>query len=108
MTFEEIKEMKKSTFENLLKVKITEKVLEKLNREKSKHSKVAELEHETLVMQKYLKPNSAKINSNEAKLIFNLRSRMTGVKCNFKNEYENLEFRAYKMKEETQGTYFKL
>ena len=53
-------------------------------------------------MQKYLKPNSAEINTNEAKLIFNLRSRMTGVKCNFKNEYENLECRACKMKEETQ------
>ena len=49
-----------------------------------------------------MKPNSLKLNPKEAKLIFNLRSRMTEVKNNFKNDFEDLACRACGLEEETQ------
>ena len=98
--------MKKSKFETLIKNRIEEKTLNKLNTEKTKHSKVKNLEYNNLSLQKYLKPNSVRIKPEEGKKIFELRSRMTRVKCNYKNEYEELLCRACNLEEETQKHVF--
>ena len=78
--FETIKNMKKKEFRKLVKQKIEEKTLEKFERLKQDHSKAKNLEHNKIIMQKYLQPNSENISKEESQLIFKLRSRMTDVK----------------------------
>ena len=50
VNFARIKEMKKSTWNNMLNKLITEKALRKLNLVKSKHTKVLHLEHKFMKM----------------------------------------------------------
>ena len=71
-------------FRNLAKIQVEHKILEKLKNLKESHSKVKDVEHNCLVMQKYLQPNSTKISKEEAQLIFKLRCRVTKVKTNLK------------------------
>ena len=100
--FETIKNMKKKEFRKLVKQKIEEKTLEKFERLKQDHSKAKNLEHNKIIMQKYLQPNSENISKEESQLIFKLMSRMTDVKKNFKGKYDSQECRACKMEEEDQ------
>ena len=102
LSFEKIKEMKKITFRNLIKQKIEDKTLQKLQDLKKSHSKVKHLEHNSMGMQKYLQPNSAKMSKEEAQLIFKLRCQVTNVKTNLKGKYDELECRACKIEQETQ------
>ena len=102
LSFEAIKEMKRLTFRNLIKQKIEDKVFQKLQNLKENHSKVKHLEHNTMVMQKYLQPNSVKMSKEEAQLIFKLRCQVTNVKTNLKGKYDKLECRACKIDQETQ------
>ena len=102
LSLETIKNMKKIQFRSLVKQKIEEKTLKKLEKIKQTHLKVKILEHNKLRMQKYLQPNSEKIRKEEAQLIFKLRSRMTNVKTNFKGKFDNLECRACEIEDETQ------
>ena len=69
--------MKKREFKNLVKQKIMEKTFTKLQNLKKCHSKVRHLEHNKIVMQKYLQPNSVKMSIEEAQLIFKLRCQVT-------------------------------
>ena len=78
---------------------IKEKSFKDLEKKKESHSKVMKIKYERLEMQKYLKPNEAKINLEEAQVIFKMRSRMTEVKANFKGKYENFECNACSTKE---------
>ena len=66
------------------------------------HSKVKNIEHTVLKIQKYLQPNKVRITKEECKLIFQLRCKVTNVKANMKNRYESLECGACKLAEETQ------
>ena len=102
LSLETIKNMKKPQFRSLVKLKIEEKTLEKLEKIKQTHSKVKILEHNELRMQKYLQPNSEKIRKEEAQLIFKLRSRMTNVKTNFRGKFDNLDCRSCEIEDETQ------
>ena len=61
-----------------------------------------QIEHNRLVMQKYLQPNTTKISTEEAQLIFKLRCRTTSVKENLKGKYESYECRACKEENESQ------
>ena len=94
--------MKKLTFRNLVKKKIKDKTLQKLENLKKNHSKVKHLEHNAMVMQKYLQPNSVKMSKADAQLIFKLRCQVTQAKFNLKGKYDKLECRACKIEEETQ------
>ena len=49
---EDLKKMKKSDYMNIIKRKVEHKALKDLNREKESHSKVRELSHPVLKMQK--------------------------------------------------------
>ena len=102
LTFEEIKKMKKREFKNLVKQKVMEKTFTKLQNVKKCHSKVRHLEHETIVMQKYLQPNTVKMSIQEAQLIFKLRCQVTNVKTNLKGKYDELKCMTCRLEEENQ------
>ena len=91
LTLEEIKNMKITTFSNILKKAIDEKALKDLNMIKSKHTKVLHLKHTSVQMKKYLKPNPMKITKEEMQFIFKLRSRMTEAKMNYQGLYDDFE-----------------
>ena len=99
---EDIKNMKKGTYMNLLKTKIKSHALKYLSGKQEKHSKVNNWTHYFLTMQKYLKPNSENIKVEDSQLIFKLRCRMTKLKMNFKGDHETYECRACETEEETQ------
>ena len=102
LTLEEIKNMKLSTFSNILKNAIDEKALKDLNKTKSKHSKVLDLKHTSVQMKKYLKPNPIQITREEMQCIFKLRSRMTEVKMNYQGLYDDFECEACGEEQEDQ------
>ena len=100
--FEEIKSMRKTSFENLVKERIKENVLVKLTILKKSHSKVNDIGHVALKIQKYLQPNQVKISKEESQLIFKLRCRVTNIKANLKKAFDNIECDACGEDEETQ------
>ena len=55
MSMEEINKLKKGFFMQTVKIKIKDKLFEKLNKVKMPHSKVETVEHNALRMQKYTK-----------------------------------------------------
>ena len=91
---EVLRSMKKQMFRKLIKEKIEKITFQKLVTLKKSHSKVEKIEHNRLVMQKYLQPNKTKISTEEAQLIFKIRCRATNVKENLKGKYELFECRA--------------
>ena len=78
------------------------KTLDKFQKEKESHSKVRNLEHNAIKMQKYIQPNGIKMTKEEAQLIFHLRCRVTEAKINLRGKYDNLECGACGVEEETQ------
>ena len=88
MQFNEIKEMKKDDFINLIKRKVEANALQDLENIKSKHSKVKMIKHPTLKLQNYLKPNKLNIKREHSQLIFKLRCQVTDIKENMKNFYD--------------------
>ena len=69
INIEDIKKMKKFEYMKLIKRKIEHKALIDLNRVKESHSKVRELKHTLLKMQKYLMPNDKSLSKEDAHLI---------------------------------------
>ena len=53
LKIDEIKVMRKSSFENMLKQKVIEKTLKDLNGRKKSHSKVMMIDHKYLKLKKY-------------------------------------------------------
>ena len=83
--------MKKSDYMNMIKRKIEHKALKDLNRVKESHSKVRELSHPVLKMQKYFMPSNLNLSQEDCQLIFKLRSRVTETKMNMKGKYDSHE-----------------
>ena len=83
----EIKSLRKTKFKKLVKLKIKKKALEYLNLIKKSHSKGKETVHETLEIQEYIK--TEKLSKKQKSLLYNLRFRMTKVKMNFKNMFND-------------------
>ena len=102
LNLEKIKSMKKSSFMKIVKQNNHEKSFLSLETVKKSHSKVKQVEHNSLQMQEYLKPNSTKITREEAQLIFKLRCRVTEAKVNLKGKFDNLECGACGLEEENQ------
>ena len=69
----DISNMKKGSFRNLIKEKIKIKAFERLQKIKLSHSKVENVEHSGIMMQKYLQPSSEKMTREESQIIFKLR-----------------------------------
>jgi hypothetical protein len=102
LSMEMIRSMKRTSFMNKIKEKINLKAFEKLQKVKESHSKVKEIQHNLIKIQKYLQPNSIKITREEAQLIFQLRCRVTETKVNLRGKYDNLECEACGLEKETQ------
>jgi hypothetical protein len=102
LTMDNIKDMKKGCFMSMIKTRNKTKAFEKLLKTKYSHSKVENVEHSQLVIQKYLLPTKEHMNKEVAQLIFKLRCRVTEVKVNLRGKYENLDCRACHVKEENQ------
>ena len=60
------------------------------------------INHEGLEIQNYLKPINVKIKIEEAQEIFRMRSRVSDVKMNYKEKYENFDCDICKEENETQ------
>ena len=86
-----LKVMKKSKLKSLLDKLIKESALKELSKIKENHSKVKHIKHEKFEMQNYFKSYELKMTQDEMQEIFKLRCRVTEVKANFKNKYENVE-----------------
>ena len=71
-----LKDLQLLLLKKLLDKAVEEKAFEELNQKKRKHSKVTNLNHSKLKMQKYLKANKNNITVEEAQMIFKLRTRM--------------------------------
>ena len=83
--FNQIKLMKTENLKEIVKNAIEKKAIEYLNAKKAGHSKVMDLTHTKWEMQPYLRPND--IQTQEAKFIFQLRTRMIDVRLNYRNRY---------------------
>ena len=101
-SMDQIKNMKKGSFSNMVKKQCEKLAFEKLENKKKSHSKVENLEHTQIIIQKYLQPNKTKITRQEAQLIFKLRCRVTEVKNNMQGKYDKLECGACGEETETQ------
>ena len=99
---EEIRKTKKTSWKQVIKEKIKNYTFDKLEKRKLSHSKVENVEHCGINMQKYLKPNKTKISKEDSQLIFKLRCRVTKAKENLKGIYDNLECSACGKEEESQ------
>ena len=85
ITLEAIQMISKEEFQKVVKVAIHKAAFIYLNAEKEKRDKVKHAEHRYLKLQPYLCPG--KLGVKEAKLLFQLRTRMVDVKENFRNKY---------------------
>ena len=76
----------KKPFEHFLKIK-------------QSHSKFQQILHNSITMQKYLKPNQTDTRKDEAQLIFKLR-RQVNIKVNLKGMHKDTAGTAWKKEEE--------
>ena len=100
LSIDDIENMPRTSFKNLVKNTVTNEALKYLNDEKKSHSKVSHIVHKHLEMEKYLKP--CEINIQEAKFLFTIRARMLDVKGNFRNKYSDVICPCCKVEEDLQ------
>ena len=100
ISMESIKVMSKEEFGKKVRIAVSKAAFKFLRAEKQKRSKVREVKHDNLEMQNYLTPTG--LSLKQAKLIFQLRSRMLDVRTNFKNKYNDLLCPVCKEKPDTQ------
>ena len=96
----EIVDITCETFKNVIQVGILKVALAYLNSEKSKHSKVLHISHTSMEMQDYLCPNEMSVQ--EAKFVFQLRSRMVEVRTNYGGSHPDLRCPLCMMEHDTQ------
>ena len=85
-TLNEIKQIPRNKFKNILKRRIEINALEYLKNKRG--SKGQEIEFTILEMSEYLLPYHSKLNIEEKREIFALRNRMTNIPFNFGNKEE--------------------
>ena len=100
ISMESIKVMSKEEFGKKVRIAVSKAAFKFLRAEKQKRSKVREVKHDNLEMQNYLTPTG--LSLKQAKLLFQLRSRMLDVRTNFKNKYNDLLCPVCKEKPDTQ------
>ena len=89
ITIEDIQQMKKKRFLNIVKRKVQNKSFKDLLKIKEKHSKVKSIKHKMLQMQNYLLPNKLNMKIEDSQLIFKLRCKVTETKINLKGMYDD-------------------
>ena len=92
LSYEEIRNCSENQFRTFVDQTCKKKALEHLTTLKLKHSKVLDIKHSSLKMQSYFEPENV-WSVQLSKFIFQARTRMTDVKCNFKEKHtgEGLE-----------------
>jgi hypothetical protein len=100
ISMESMKMMTKEEFSKKVRSAVNKAALKFLTIEKRKRSKVKEVNHDNLTMQNYLSPNGLELK--QAKLLFQLRSRMLDVRTNFGNKYDDVLCPLCKEKPDTQ------
>ena len=100
----EIRAMSKDVFRGKVMSAVRIAAFTYLCSEKAKLSKVMDVFHESFRIQDYFHPSG--IKSTEAKLLFQLRSRMVEVKINFRNKYVNLQCPICETENDTQEHVF--
>ena len=88
LSFDEIKSLKKETFSKIVKDKVRTLAFRKLMEEKNTYSKMEKLQYTELKMQNYFV--SHKINTKTAQNIYCYRTRMAGVKVNFRSQFQDI------------------
>ena len=79
--------MSKNLYKKYIKKKIKEAALIYLNKLKSKHNKMKNIESKNLKCSSYL--TNSKFTKSETQMLFKVRTRMFNVKENFENMYQN-------------------
>ena len=91
MSDNEIAQLSKYKFKNILKKKIEKKAYDDLMKMKENHSKMSNINYDDrLKVQSYLKSDS-NLTNDEKHLLFKLRTRMAEFRNNFRNKYENIQ-----------------
>ena len=88
MTYDEIKNVPKNKFKELVKEKTKKASFEKLLKDRGKLHKGREIEYEELETQGYLRPGN-QLNIHEMRKILQIRIRDTSVRANYKNAHKN-------------------
>ena len=91
LNFEEIRSMKKSMFQRIVKESVKAYAFKSLEKQKLSHSKVKDIKHKMLEIRTYFLPNEIKATKEEIQTIFKLRCRMTELKTNMKGIYNTYE-----------------
>ena len=86
LSLKQISEMSIFSLQKLLKVKVDEKALQYLNKEKK--SKTSHISHTKLQLQPYLRPGKA--SNLQRKFLFQLRARMVDLKANYQGSHSTL------------------
>ena len=87
MNEDDIQSMSKAVYKNKIKHLVQKAAFSYFMEQKSKHSKLANLNYTSLQIQPYL--TSKYINNKEAELLYNLRSNCYQAKYNFKKMFKN-------------------
>ena len=85
-SIEEIKNMPRKIFKNLIKSRILENALEYLNRKRG--SKGQDIKYKTLEMSEYLMPFNSTLNIEDKRKMFEIRNEMIKIPSNFGNKDE--------------------
>ena len=99
LTFDQISEMSKLSFKRLLKQKTKMAALKYLNKEKSKQSKILNIQHTKLEMQEYLLDGDR--NIKVPKLIFKARAKTLDIKVQKGWKYDDLLCSGCQVREES-------
>ena len=100
-----ISKMSKHKFKKIVKKHISSAAFGELIRIKDTHSKMQDTKYSKLEVQGYLKSDSG-LSDNRKQLLVKLRTRMYGVKANFRNHYGNQQCRLCKTEIEDQPHLF--
>ena len=106
ISFDEIAMMTKKKYKKLIKKQIAQKTFNDLKTLKQTHTKMENTEYEKFEVQEYLRANSGLAN-NEKHLLVSLRTRMTKVRKNYKNMYEDHLCQLCKAEEDDQSHLFR-
>ena len=101
LSLNEIQNLSKSAFKNIVKEKSRQKAFQYLTEIKNSHSKSKELVYHELSLQDYLKPGN-ELSIQDKKFIFAARSNMLELNANFKNGKSDISCRVCGMDEENQ------
>ena len=79
LNFEEIRRMKKSMFQRIVKESVTAYAFKSLENQKLTHSKVKDVKHKRLEIRKYFLPNEIKATKNEIQTIFSCEASFNNL-----------------------------